>query len=270
MGKIHPSAVVEDGAALGADVEIGPFCFVGSGAKLGDGVKLRAHAVVMGNSEIGSGTEIYPHAVLGGPAQFRAETSDDSALRVGTGNIIREYVSMNCGTDKGGGITVVGDCGYFMANSHVGHDCQLGNEVTLSNSVALGGHVIVGNNVNIGGLAAVVQHVRIGRDAFLGGMSGLPTDVIPYGLAHGARAYLRGLNVVGLKRKNVSRERIHELRGAFRDLFYGEVPFSERVEMAERRWQGSPEVDEIIAFIKAKAKRQICVPELSAEKLSDA
>jgi UDP-N-acetylglucosamine acyltransferase len=270
MGKIHSSAVVEDGVALGADVEIGPFCFVGCGAKLGDGVKLRAHAVVMGDSEIGPGTEVYPHAVLGGPAQFHTQTSVKSTLRVGAGNIIREFVTMNCGTGKGGGITVVGDNGYFMANSHVGHDCKLGNEVTLANSVALGGHVIVGNNVNIGGLTAVVQHVRIGRAAFLGGMSGLPTDLIPYGLAQGPRAYLQGLNVVGLKRRNISREKIHTLRGAFRDLFYGDGLFSERIKIAEQRWQGSPEVDEIITFIKAKAKRQICVPESSADKFSNA
>ena len=270
MAKIHPTAVVEDGAVLGADVEIGPYCVVGRGCRLGDGVKLRAHTVVTGNTEIGSGTEAYPHAVLGGPAQFRAENGEGGALRVGARNIIREYVSINCGTAKGGGLTEIGDGGYFMANSHIGHDCHVGDEVTLANSVALAGHVTVGDNVNIGGLTAVLQYVRIGRDAFVGGMSGLPTDVIPYGLAQGPRAFLQGLNLVGLKRKGVSREKIHVLRNVFRDLFYGEAKFSERVELAEQRWQGSTEADEIIAFIRAKAKRQICVPELSMEKLTDA
>jgi UDP-N-acetylglucosamine acyltransferase len=262
--------VVEDGAVLGADVEIGPYCVVGRHCRLGDGVRLRAHAVVTGNTEVGSGTEVYPHAVLGGPAQFRAESSGGSVLRVGARNIIREGVSMNCGTAKGGGLTEIGDGGYFMANSHIGHDCHVGNEVTLANSVALAGHVTVGDNVNIGGLTAVLQYVRIGRDAFVGGMSGLPTDVIPYGLAQGPRAFLQGLNFVGLKRKGVSRERIHVLRNVFRDLFYGEASFSERVELAAQRWQGSAEADEIIAFIRAKAKRQICVPELSMEKLPHA
>ena len=270
MGKIHPTAVVEDGAVLSADIEIGPYCLVGRGSRLGDGVRLLAHAVVIGNTEIGSGTEVYPHAVLGGPAQFRAENSDGSALRVGASNIIREYVSINCGTAKGGGLTEIGDGGYFMANSHIGHDCHIGNEVSLANSVALAGHVTVGDNVNIGGLTAVLQYVRIGRDAFVGGMSGLPTDVIPYGLAQGPRAFLQGLNLVGLKRKGVSREQIHVLRNVFRDLFYGEARFSERVEHAEQRWRGTPEADEIIAFIRAKAKRQIGVPEVSMEKSSDA
>ncbi len=130
MGKIHPTAVVEDGAVLGADVEIGPYCLVGRASRLGDGVRLLAHAVVIGNTEIGSGTEVYPHAVLGGPAQFRAENSDGSALRVGASNIIREYVSINCGTAKGGGLTEIGDGGYFMAYSHIGHDCHVGNEVS--------------------------------------------------------------------------------------------------------------------------------------------
>ena len=270
MTNIHSSAVVEDGAILGADVEIGPFCFVGRLARLGDGVRLRSHVVVMGNTEIGSRTEVFPHAVLGGPAQFRAEKSESNALRLGTGNIVREFVTMNCGTLKGGGTTTVGDNGYFMANSHVGHDCHVGDEVTLANSVALAGHVTVGKNVNIGGVTAVLQYVRIGHDAFLGGMSGLPTDIIPFGLAQGPRAYLQGLNIVGLKRKGISRERIHALRGAYRDLFQGKAPFSERVDAAERKWQGVPEVDEIIAFIKEKSKRQICVPEIGVETDSNA
>jgi len=269
MGKIHPTAVIEDGAVLGSDVAIGPYCVVGRDCRLGDGVRLHSHAVVMGNTEIGLGTEIYPNAVLGGPAQFIAEKGG-GALRVGARNIIREGVSINCGTTKGGGLTKVGDGGYFMANSHIGHDCQVGNSVTLANSVALAGHVTVGDNVNIGGLTAVLQYVRIGRDAFVGGMSGLPTDVIPYGLAQGPRAYLQGLNLIGLKRKGMSREKIHALRNVFRDLFYGNARFSERVEQVARRWKDLSEVNEIIAFIRAKAKRQICVPKLSGEEPSDA
>ncbi len=269
MARVHSSAVVEDGAVLGADVEIGAYCFVGRDARISHGVKLMPHAVVIGKTEIGSGTKVYPHAVLGGPAQFREENGDGGALRVGARNIIREYVSMNLGTEKGGGLTEIGDGGYFMANSHVGHDCHVGNEVTLSNSVALAGHVIVGDNVNIGGLTAVLQYVRIGHDAFVGGMSGLPTDVIPYGLAQGPRAFLQGLNIVGLKRKGASRDQIKIIRSVFRDLFYGESSFSERVEKAAQRWQDSPEANEIISFIRAKAKRQICVPEMSVEKSSD-
>ena len=269
MANIHPSALIEDGAILGAGVEIGPFCFVGRGVRLGDGVKLQSHVVVMGNAEIGSETELWPHAVLGGSAQYRAESTQDDTIRVGANNVIREFVTINCGTQKGGGITEVGDGCYLMASSHIGHDCHIGNNVTLTNGVGLAGHVTVGDNVIIGGLTAVLQFVRIGHDAFVGGMSGLTTDVIPYGLAQGPRAYLQGLNLIGLKRKKIPRERIHTLRGAYRDLFHGSAPLSERVEVAKGRWNDSPEVNEIISFIEAKAKRPICVPETVLEKPSD-
>jgi UDP-N-acetylglucosamine acyltransferase len=249
MAKIHSTAVVEDGAVLGADVEIGPFCFVGRSTRLGDGVRLVSHVAIRGDTEIGQRTEIHAQAVL----------------RIGVNNVIRECVTMNGGTRKGGGITRVGDNGYFMAYSHVGHDCQIGNGATFANGVALAGHVTVADNVNIGGLAAVLQYVRIGRDAFVGGASGLPTDVIPYGLVQGSRAYLQGLNLIGLKRKGLARERIHALRNAFNQMFYGDGHFMDRVASAEERWGDSPEVAEIIAFIRAKSKRQICVPERSVD-----
>jgi UDP-N-acetylglucosamine acyltransferase len=268
MARIHPSAVVEDGAVLGADVEIGPYCFVGQSVRLGDGVRLISHVTVRGDTEIGVRTEIHPQAVLGGPAQFRAEGGNDGALRIGANNIIRECVTMNRGTRKGGGVTSIGDGGYFMAYTHVGHDCHVGNNATFANSVALAGHVSVADNVNIGGLAAVLQFVRIGHDAFVGGASGLPTDVIPYGLVQGSRAYLQGLNLIGLKRKGLPRERIHALRNAFQHMFYGDGYFADRVAGAEERWGDSPEVTEIVTFIRAKAKRQICVPEKTADGIS--
>jgi UDP-N-acetylglucosamine acyltransferase len=260
MTRIHPSAVVEDGAALAADVEVGPHCFVEREVKLGEGVRLLAHVVVSGDTEIGPRTIVHAHAALGGPAQFRSESGMTGALRIGAGNVIREGVTMNRGTDKGGRVTTIGDDGFFMAGSHVGHDCHVGNGVTFANGVAIAGHVSVADNVNIGGLAAVLQYVRIGRDAFVGGVSGVPTDVIPYGLVQGSRAFLEGLNLVGLKRKGIPRDRIHALRNAFRELFYGEGYFTDRVNQTAERWGGNQEVDEIIAFIRTKSKRQICVP----------
>jgi len=266
MTKIHPTAVVEDGAILGADVEIGPYCVVGSRVRLGAGVRLRSHVSVTGDTEIGARTEVYPHAALGGEAQFRAGDGADVALRIGANNVIRECVTMNRGTTKGGGITTVGDNGYFMAYSHVGHDCHIGNNATFANSVALAGHVTVADNVNIGGLSAVLQYVRIGRDAFVGGASGLPTDVIPYGIVQGSRAFLLGLNLIGLKRKGIPRDRIHALRNAFRHLFYTDGLFADRVAATEERWGQSPEVAEVIGFIRTKSKRQICVPEQGASE----
>ncbi len=269
MSRIHPSAIVEDGAVLGADVEVGPFCIVGRQARVGDGVRLLSHVVISGDTELGSRSVVHPHAVLGGSAQFRAETGEVGALRIGSNNVIREHVTMNRGTVKGGGITSVGDNGYFMAYSHIGHDCHVGNNATCANCVALAGHVTVADNVNIGGLSAVLQFVRIGHDAFVGGASGLPTDVIPYGIVQGSRAYLLGLNLIGLKRKGIPRERIHALRGAFRQMFYGEGHLGDRVSAAEEKFGSYAEVADVIAFMRTKSKRQICVPEKGSAESSD-
>jgi UDP-N-acetylglucosamine acyltransferase len=260
MPRIHPTAIVEDGAQLGADVELDAYSVVGSRVRLGDGVQLGRHAVVQGDTEIGPRTVVHPHAVLGGPAQFRAPAGESARLVIGAENIIREFVTMNTGTAKGGGVTSVGDRGYFMAYSHVAHDCHVGNDVTFANNVALAGHVSVGDGANIGGFVAVLQYVRIGRYAFVGGVTGLPTDVIPFGLAQGARASLQGLNLIGLKRRGVPRERIHALRALYRFLFEeAEGSLHERVRQAAERWDG-PESREIIDFIQADSKRPICVP----------
>ena len=260
MTKVHSSAIVEDGAVLGADVEIGPFCLVGSHARLGDGVRLLSHVIVTGNTEIGARTVVHPHAVLGGGPQFRGDSGADAKLIVGSDTVIRELVTMNGGSVKGGGLTQVGDRGYFMANSHVAHDCHVGNGVTFANSVALGGHVTVEDGVNIGGLSAVQQFCRIGRNAFIGGVTGVPDDVIPYGMAWGDHARLEGLNLIGLKRRGIPRERIHAIRAAYRGIFFGAGRLLDRAQEAGERWKDIPEICEIIAFIIADAKRPICMP----------
>jgi UDP-N-acetylglucosamine acyltransferase len=260
MARIHSTAVVEDGAHLGDDVEIGPFSFVGPKARLHAGVRLMSHVVVLGETEIGAATVIYAHAVLGGGPQYRGDQGIGARLSIGSGNVIREHVTMNGGSQKGGGHTQVGNDGFFMAYSHVAHDCHIGNRVTFANGVALGGHVAIGDGVNIGGLAAVQQYARIGHYAFVGGVTGVPDDVIPYGMVWGDRARLRGLNLVGLKRKGLSRERIHELREAFRFIFSGAGHLMERARVAAERWKDVPEASEIIAFILEHSKRPICTP----------
>ena len=260
MAKIHPSAIVEDGASLGADVEIGPFCFVAAQAKLDDGVKLMTHAVVLGATEIGQGSVVHSHAVLGGGPQYRGDAGIGARLTIGRGNVIREHVTMNGGSAKGGGHTSVGDNGYFMAYSHVAHDCHVGDNVTFANGVALGGHVTIGDGVNIGGLAAIQQFSRIGRFAFVGGVTGVPDDVIPYGMVWGDRAKLEGLNLVGLKRRGMKRERIHAMRAGFRFIFHGGGHLEERAREAAERWSDIPELREIVEFILADAKRPICTP----------
>lgn len=260
MPQIHRTAIVEDGAQLGVDVELGPYCFVGPQVSLGDGVKLGSHVVVDGTTEIGARTVVHSSAVLGGPAQFRAPAGENARLVIGADNIIREFVTMNTGTAKGGGVTSVGEGGYYMAYSHIAHDCHVGNNVTFANNVALAGHVTVEDGANIGGFVAVLQFVRIGRNAFVGGMTGLPTDVIPYGLAQGARASLQGLNLVGLRRMGIPRDRIHALRAAFRFMFeeqHGSL--EQRVREAAERWE-TPEAREVTGFVLSDSKRPICVP----------
>ncbi len=258
MAKIHGTAIVEDGARLGADVEIGPYCLVGPKAKLGDGVRLASHVVIEADTEIGARTIVHAHAVLGGPAQYRNDSGQGARLVIGADNVIREHVTMNAGSAKGTGVTRVGDKGYFMAYSHVAHDCLIGNGVTFANGVALGGHVQIGDEANIGGLAAIQQFCRIGRNAFVGGVTGVPDDVIPYGMAIGERARLLGINLIGLKRKGIPRERIHALRAAFRFLFLEEGGhLADRAKVASERWKDCAEVREVADFILADTKRPI-------------
>jgi len=266
---IHPTAIVEPGATLGANVSVGPFSIVGARARLSDGVKLTSHVIILGDTEIGAGTTVHSHAVLGGGPQFRGDDGAGARLIIGTNCIIREHVTMNGGSRKGGGQTQVGSNGYFMAYSHVAHDCHIGNDVTFANGVALGGHVTIGDGVNIGGLSAVQQYGRIGRAAFVGGVTGVPDDVIPYGMVWGDHARLGGLNLIGLKRRGVPRERIHDLRAAFRFIFFGAGLLAERAHQAAERWKDSPEVAEIVAFILADSKRPICMPRRAAAAESD-
>ena len=265
MGKIHPSAIIEDGAELAADIEVGPYSIIGRQVSLAAGVRIDSHVVISGATRIGEGTVVHSHSAIGGPPQFRGDPGTNARLVIGAGNIIREHVTINGGSVKGGGLTRVGDRGYFMSYSHIAHDCHVGDGVTFANGVALGGHVTIEDGVNIGGLAAIQQYGHIGRNAFIGGVTGVPDDVVPYGMVWGDRARLRGLNLVGLKRKGLSRDRIHALRAAFRAIFFGAGTLAGRAERAAERWEGIPEVLEIVRFIHAKRRRPICMPPRRAE-----
>ena len=259
MAKVHSTAIVEDGAQLDSDVEIGPFSIIGSGVSLAGGVRVHSHVVISGATEIGEGTVIYPHVVIGGPPQFRSDKGMDTRIIIGANNIIREHVTINRGSNIGGGLTRIGNRGYFMSYSHIAHDCHVGDGVTFANGVALGGHCEIGDGVNIGGLAAVQQFSQIGRFAFVGGVTGVPGDVIPYGMVWGDRAKLQGLNLVGLKRRGLPRDRIYALRAAFRSIFSGEGSFSDRVARAGERWHDIPEILEITRFIQSERKRPLCM-----------
>lgn len=260
MAKIHATAIVEDGAVLGNDVQIGPFCVVGPNVELGDGVRLVSHVAVAGHTSIGAETAIYPFASLGSPPQSLAYKGEPTKLTIGARNLIREGVTMNPGTAGARGETKVGDDGLFMAGCHVAHDSQLGNNVIMANNVMLGGHVDIGDFVWLGGGSAVHQWSRIGPHAFVGGMAGLEGDLIPFGSVMGNRAFLAGLNLVGLKRRGFSREVIHDLRNAYRLLFAAEGTFQERLEDVAELFAPRPEVMTLIEFVRAGGQRPLCMP----------
>lgn len=260
---IHPTAIVEDGARIGADVHIGAYCVVGSSVELGDGVELVSHVVVAGHTRIGPGTRVWPFASLGHRPQDLKFAGETSSLEIGANNMIREHVTMNPGTTGGGLVTRVGDGGLFMVGAHVGHDCRIGSNVIMANNATLAGHVEIGDNAILGGLSAVHQFVRVGPHAMVGGMTGVEKDVIPYGSVIGNRAELGGLNIVGLRRRGFDRAAIHALREAYRAVFRGEGSLGERAAAAAARWPDVAPVQEMTAFILADTARSFCTPRVA-------
>lgn len=261
MPQIHPSAIVADGAQVADDVVIGPFCIVGEKATIGPGCRLHSHVVIEGRTTLGANNQVYPFSVLGGPPQHTAYKGEDTQLIVGDDNVIREHATMNLGTVNGGGVTQVGSNGFYMIESHVGHDCKVGDSVILTKQATLGGHCEVGDFVIVGGLAAVHQFTRVGRHAMIGGLAAVVKDVIPYGSVWGNHAHLEGLNLVGLKRRGFDRETINTLRAAYRMLFADEGTFQERLEDTTETYASCPQVMEIIDFIRADGSRPLCLPE---------
>lgn len=250
MAEIDPTALVETGAAIDTDVEIGPYCVIGRNVAIGAGCRLVAHVHLTGHTSIGPRTVIYPFASLGTPPQSIRYRGGATRLVIGAQCQIREGVTMNTGTEDGGGVTSVGDRGFFMAGSHVAHDCTVGNDVTFANNAVLGGHVTVGDNVVLGGQVAVHQRVRIGEGSMIGGMTGVEGDVVPFALVAGNRGRLVGLNRVGLRRRGITHVEIHRLRRAYMVLFHGEGRFADRIDMIVREFEHDPVVGRIIAFIR--------------------
>lgn len=249
--QIDPSAHVASGAVIGAGVQIGPFCTVGPNVKLADGVRLVSHVNVTGHTTIGARTVVYPFASLGTPPQSLGYKGEPTRLEVGEDNDIREHVTMNTGTAADRGVTTVGNNCFFMVGSHVAHDCIVGNKVIFANNVLLGGHSQIGDNVVFGGGVAVRQFVRIGEGAMIVGLSGVRADVIPFGMAHGPLADLVGLNVVGMRRRGLSKSDVHRVRTAYQDLFFGEGQFKARLEKVATDYAGDALVVRIVEFIRA-------------------
>jgi UDP-N-acetylglucosamine acyltransferase len=266
MAAIHPTAIVEPGARLGRDVSIGPYSCIGAEVDLAEGVAVMAHAVIGGRTAVGPHTRIFPFASIGLPPQDLKYRGEASRLSIGAHTTIREHVTMNPGTEGGGMLTSVGDHCLFMVGSHVAHDCKVGDYVIMANNATLAGHVFIGDYAILGGLSAVHQFVRIGRHAMVGGMSGVEHDVIPYGSVMGDRARLAGLNAVGLKRRNFSREDIHALRAAYRMIFAAEGTLAERIEDAAEMFKDSTAVMDIVDFIRADSSRSICQPRTNGER----
>ncbi len=258
---IHPTAVVENGARLGDGVRIGPYSLVGPDVSLGDGCTLHGHVVVGGRTSIGPRSQLFPFASIGLPPQDLKYKGEPSTLEIGSDNVIREHVTMNPGTEGGGMLTRVGDDCLFMVGAHVAHDCRVGDSVIMANNATLAGHVSVENFAILGGLSAVHQFVRIGRFAMVGGMTGVERDVIPFGSVMGDRARLYGINIVGMKRRGLSRDEIHDVRKAYRLLFASEGTFQERLDEVASEFTTSAPVMEIVEFIRSDSSRKICQPD---------
>jgi len=251
---IHPTAVVEKGAQVDPSCEIGPFAVVGPDVVLGPRNVLAAHAIVKGHTTLGEGNRVFPHAVIGEIPQDLKYRGEPTRLAVGSRNTFRECATVNTGTAQGGGVTTIGDGCLFMAYSHIGHDCTVGDGAIIANSVALAGHVLLEDHVHVSGLAAAHQFCRIGRLAFVSGLTGVTMDVAPYCTVAGARAELGGLNTVGMQRAGMSEEQVGRVKQAYKILFRSNLGLAEALAQIEGELGTHPEVAHLAAFVRGSQR----------------
>ncbi len=256
---IHKSSEIDKKAIISKNVKIGPFCYVGPGVELKENVELISNVHIEGNTSIGNGTKIFPFASIGTQPQDLKFKGEKSTLSIGENNVIREYVTINPGTEGGGLQTVIGNNCLFMISSHIAHDCKIGNNVIIANNVPLGGHVTIEDSAIIGGNSAVQQFTRIGRLAMIGGMTGVLKDVIPFGLSIGNRNYLQGLNLIGLRRQKYDNQKIMGLDKAFKEIFASKNLY-ENLSKVNGEYKDNELVSEVIKFIEKDKKRPICSP----------
>ena len=256
---IHNSSLIDKKAKIGTGVKIGPFCYIGPNVELKSNVELISNVHIEGNTVIGKGTKIFPFASIGTMPQDLKYKGESNSVLIGENNIIREYVTINPGTEGGGGKTIIGNNCLFMISSHIAHDCKVGNNVVIANNVPLGGHVILEDSVIIGGNSAVQQFTRIGRLAMIGGMTGVLKDVIPFGLSFGNRNYLQGINLIGLRRKKYGNKKILELDTAYKQIFSSQK-LHENLAKINGEFKNNDLVKEVIDFIAKDKKRPICTP----------
>ena len=257
---IHSSSVIDKNAKVSNSVKIGPFCYVGPDVEISDGVELISNVHLEGNTKIGKHTKIFPFASIGTQPQDLKFKNEKNSLLIGEKNIIREYVTINPGTEGGGSQTIIGNNCLFMISSHIAHDCNIGDNVIIANNVPLGGHVTIEDNVVIGGNSAVQQFTRIGRLAMIGGMTGVLKDVPPFGLSIGNRNYLQGLNLIGLRRKKYDNKKIMGLDKAYKEIFASKN-LHENLNKINGEYKDNELVSEVIRFIEKDKKRPICSPQ---------
>ena len=254
---IHPTALIDEGAELAADVSVGPYAVIGAGVKVGEGTSIGPHVVIEGSTTIGSGNRVWQFATIGSAPQDLKYGGEPTRLEIGSGNTIREFSSINRGTVDGGGVTRVGHDNLLMAYSHVAHDCRIGDRVVMANAATLAGHVVVEDHAAVGGLVAIHQFVRVGQSAFLGGGAMVSLDIPPFCTAAGDRARLQGLNVVGLKRRGFGEATLKELREAYRVLFQSSLKLRDALEQLKTEYGASSEVMAFVDFVES-SERGIC------------
>ena len=256
---IHKTAIIDVNAKISENVNIGPYTVIGPNVEIGDETEIQSHVNIVGNTKIGKNNKIYPFASIGNDPQDLKYQGEETKLEIGDNNKIREYVTINPGTKGGGGLTKVGSNCLFMVSAHIAHDCIVGDNVILANNVPLGGHANIGDNAIIGGNSAVQQFTRVGKFAMIGGMCGVVRDIIPYGIAHGNRSILQGLNLIGLRRKNVPNKEIMILSDAYKELFKNEN-LTDNLNKLSNEIETNELVKEVIRFIEEDKKRPICTP----------
>ena len=256
---IHKTAIIDTKANISENVKIGPFSVIGPHVEIGEGTTIQSHVNITGQTKIGKKNIIYPFASIGNDPQDLKFAGEESKLESGDNNKIREYVTINPGTNGGGGLTKIGNNCLFMVSSHIAHDCKVGNNVILANNVPLGGHAEIDDNVIIGGNSAVQQFTRVGKSAMIGGMCGVVRDIIPYGIAHGNRSILQGLNLIGLRRKNIPNKEIMTLSSAYKEIFKNEN-LTDNLNNLSKDFKKSDLVMEVVNFLEKDKKRPICTP----------
>ena len=256
--SIHPNCIIDEKAIIGKNCKIGPFCYISSDVILEDNTELFSHVSIVGKTLIGKNTKIWPFSSIGHHPQDLKYKGEPNELIIGSNNKIRESVSINPGTKGGGGITKIGDNCLFMLGSHIGHDCNLGNNIILANNAALAGHVVLEDGVYVGGLSGIHQFVRIGEGAFIGALSMVTKDVIPFGMVYGERAKLMGFNLVGLRRLGINNKHIKELKGVYKIIFNEKQTFQKRIDNIKT--SDNPLIKKLINFLKAEKDRAILSP----------